>query len=231
LFGLLLLIGIFAPEPTEEEKAARALEKEKKEALRAEKKAAEIAKKATEDSLKIVAVALKEAANKEAKMIELRLRLEKELEGVKEYKPDIENVTSKDVLLVQLALFQAYSNIITEAKESEDPEAMKLADKLSKSVSSLQKRDLPKLRKQFAKIMKQTLWEHNIEVNLKGKDNNTLELVAGMFANNANKKKSQEELNEVLHQYRFKRVNYKWHKYDDEYTYYTLESKKDTELY
>ena len=70
----------------------------------------------------------------------------------------------------------------------------------------------------------------NIEVEVFGNNSKTIQFTGGIFANNKNKQETQETLSEMLNLLRFKKVNYKWYKYDDEYTYYELDSKNDNEI-
>jgi hypothetical protein len=102
--------------------------------------------------------------------------------------------------------------------------------KLKAKLSGLQSKEFPLLRKLFAKHLAQTMWEHNIYVSVNGSNNSILEYAGGHFANNANIKESQESSHEVLTKFRFKQARYKWYRQANEYTYYKIESPKDSEI-
>jgi len=88
----------------------------------------------------------------------------------------------------------------------------------------------PDLRKQYGRISNDLMWVKNIKVKTYGNGNSTIEFTGGLFANNQNKQDFQNTINSTFNKLRFKKVIYKWYQYDDEYTYYTINSKKDTEL-
>lgn len=123
-----------------------------------------------------------------------------------------------------IILFKAYSVLISNAKETNNKELISKADKLYDKALKLQQQELPRMRKEFCEEIGNKLWEENIDVVCKGSDNSTIELIGVLFANNKNIKQSQENISETLHLLKFKRVNYKWIKHEDEYTYYDLEN-------
>lgn len=131
---------------------------------------------------------------------------------------------------MELVLFGAWAKTINEALLSENVEVKTLGKELEKKVKNIQKKEFPILRKAYAKAIYQKLWEQNIETQVLGNKNKTLQFTGGYFANNGNKAQTQETLQEALKMYRFDRVNYKWYKYDDEYTYYDMNSPIDSEL-
>ncbi len=133
-------------------------------------------------------------------------------------------------LKVELALFQSWSNLIKEGVNSDDRKLMKLSNDLKFKVERLQVNEFPKMRLRFATVLKKELWTDNIEVAIGGSANTTLTFIGGTFANNANKQEYQSSLSEIFNLLRFKRINYKWYKYDDEYTYYTLTTSPDKAL-
>lgn len=106
-------------------------------------------------------------------------------------------------------------------------EEKKLADKCRLSLIAAQKKHYPVMRKAYATIMKNKLWEEDIDVTFGGK---IITLTGGYFAANANIKKTQEDLVDIFTKLRFSQVNYKWMKYADEFTYYKLETQPDASL-
>ena len=71
------------------------------------------------------------------------------------------------------------------------------------------------------------MWEHDCDVSISGR---TITFTAGIFAANANIKDAYQNISDALRDLRFKRCNFKWYRYADEYTYYTIDSKNDTDL-
>jgi hypothetical protein len=58
--------------------------------------------------------------------------------------------------------------------------------------------------------MNEKMWEANITVTAKGPRNQTLEFVGGYFASNANIKSTEEALQKMIDELRFKRTEYSW---------------------
>jgi len=131
---------------------------------------------------------------------------------------------------MELVLFSAWSQMIGDAKSSGDSGLQKLAVKLEGKVAKIQQREFPVMRRAYGKAVYQQLWVNNIETNVTGNRNATIQFTGGYFASNANKQKTQETLSDILTMFRFKKVNYKWYKYDEEFTYYTLDTPPDGTL-
>jgi len=159
----------------------------------------------------------------------LKEQLTKEIEGISNFDGKIYR-NEISVIQVEAMLFTTWAKLITDNESNKDPEIVKLTKTLKTKLVNLQKIEYPKMRKNYGDVVSKKLWENNITVNAKGIGYTTLEFIGGIFANNKNKQEMQNSLNEILTQLRFKRVNYKWFKNDDEYTYYTMETKKDSEL-
>lgn len=134
-------------------------------------------------------------------------------------------------LQTELIVFGAWKILIDQADSDPNPEVQKLGKQLKKKVVALQVKEFPILRREYAKFVRSVLWEHDCDVNLGGNRNTTIEFVAVAFAANKNIKDSYETLYEQMKMFRFKRVQYKWSKYDDEYTYYTMKTPDDGQLY
>ena len=105
-----------------------------------------------------------------------------------------------------------------------------MLSKYKNNLSYVQRRDFPKLRKIYAKILANKMWDYNIDIYTKWGYNSTLELVWAYFASNKNKKDILNMLYPKLKELRFDRVNFKWYKYDDEYTYWEIDSLSDGEI-
>lgn len=92
---------------------------------------------------------------------------------------------------------------------------------LKATLKELEK-DFPAIRKKYADISKEKLWEENIDVKLSGKENEIITFVGASFASNKNIKASEDAIHDMLKTLQFKRVNYKWYKGDNDFTYYDL---------
>lgn len=167
---------------------------------------------------------------KERKEIEdFKAQLNREIESFKtfdgsKYRDGIGSIQ------IEIALFATWGNIIKKAESHTDKEIIKLSKTLRAKVTNQQRIEFPRLRKAYGEILKDKLWPENIKVTTKGSGHTTLEFVGGLFASNRNIQDTQQTLSEMLHLLRFKRANYKWYDYDDEYTYYSMKTVADSEL-
>ncbi|WP_373979880.1 hypothetical protein LN047_19070 [Achromobacter sp. JD417] len=57
-----------------------------------------------------------------------------------------------------------------------------------------------------------------------------MEFVSAAYASNANIKKINEQMCDMLIMLRFTRAQYKWFAQAEDYTYYTLDAPKDSEV-
>lgn len=137
---------------------------------------------------------------------------------------------SVELIQMEIVLFNAWATVIEEALSYEDPEVQRLGNSLKQKVQNIQIKEFPKLRKAYKDAIYKDLWVENIETAVFGAGNTTIQFTGGVFADNKAKQQTQETLSEILHMLRFKRANYKWYEYDDEYTYYTMKSPKDSEI-
>lgn len=159
----------------------------------------------------------------------LRRKIKREAESLStfdgsQYRGDVNSIQ------LEIVLFGAWAEMIKDAEKSGDAEIKRDGKAFKNKVIALQKTEFPKLRKSYGEFIKGELWREDIEVTMKGNGSSTLEFVGGTFASNQNKEDTQKTLREILTQLRFKRVNYKWYKYDDEYTYYSMDTPADGEL-
>lgn len=139
-------------------------------------------------------------------------------------------MTSAASFQIIAALYKAYALTINQGKQSTDKEVLKLTDELQKRVMASQQKNFPKLRKAYQEFVYDKLWENNIDVEVSGSRNIVLKFTSVFFADNKNIKESQEKLTEMLILLRFKQTQYRWHKEQDEFTIYTIESPKDGEI-
>jgi hypothetical protein len=173
------------------------------------------------------------AVSSSIETLTVKEQLQKEIRDIKENLDvsKVSSLTDPQDFTLAVAVYKAQALIIDQGKRSEDPESQELAKELERKVSVSQKKNFPILRKAFARLMKDKLWEHDIDVNVSGTNNSVLTFTGGIFAANKNIKDVQQMIWDQMEMLRFKRVNYKWYKYDDEYTYYNVESAKDAEVF
>lgn len=138
------------------------------------------------------------------------------------YRGTIEN------LQMELVVFSAWAKLIDEGVN--DKNNKDLALKLKNKVKALQIREFPLLRNEYSKIAGQKLWENDIYMNSLGSKKTILNITGGLFAANKNIKDTQDKLSEVLTQFRFKQIRYRWYKESEEYTYYDLASPNDGDI-
>lgn len=169
-------------------------------------------------------------------LVEKKLAIEKEIERLKNELNSIKSFNGNEYrdeitsLTLEVALFSTWGKMAVEAKNHENLKIQKLGKDIDLNLKSLQLREFPKIRANYAKILKNKLWEENIEVQNFGSRKTTLQFTGGLFAYNKNKKEFQTTLSQTFSDFRFKRINYKWYEYDDEYTYYTIDSDKDSKI-
>lgn len=131
------------------------------------------------------------------------------------------------LMQVELALFESWGRLIKEGEASSDSDVKLIASKLKRKVKSIQQREFPKLRAEYVKIAKQEMWIEDIEVT---SYRSTITFTGGTFAANRNIAEFNETISKTLKSFRFTRVNYKWSEYASEYSYFTLNKGKDSDI-
>jgi hypothetical protein len=130
-----------------------------------------------------------------------------------------------------LVTFKASSKLIKDNESIQNDSVQNKLKELKKVIGEYQSKLLPKMRNSYAKTAKDKLWRSNIDVSILGNRNTTLQFTGGSLASNANKEDFMKAMDETVNDLRFKKINMKWFKYDDEYTYYTLKTKQDSDIY
>lgn len=160
---------------------------------------------------------------------EYKAQIQRELETFNKPFDNSDYRGTIDAIEVEVVLFGTWAKMINEAKSHSDPSVVSLGEELESKVSELQIKEFPLMRKAYADFVANILWEHDIEVRVVGNANGTIEFIGGYFAANKNIKDTHLLFVDLLKALRFDRANYKWSEYAD-YTYYTLESSKDSEI-
>lgn len=166
----------------------------------------------------------------EEKRIIQKEQLEREIKSVNDGVDFSTYRGTLDALKMELILFGSWANIITEGENSDDPEIQKLAKQLKTKVANIQVREFPKLRKEYANIVSNKMWENDIEVTANGTNSKYINFSGGIFAANKNKKDFQNEVHEVLKMFRFNQSRYRWYKGENEHTYWIIYEGEDSDL-
>jgi hypothetical protein len=158
------------------------------------------------------------------------------LNDLKEEIASIKNLDTKifynDIpnLQISAGLFNGEAKKIEEARTRNNKDINALANTLEREIRAIQVREFPKIRKRYAELVNEKMWENDIGVVAIGGANSTLEFTGGIFASNKNIKSSQEIISDMVKLLRFDRVNYRWYKNAEEYSYYEVKSLKDSDV-
>lgn len=180
------------------------------------------------DEEKRIANEVKAENAKKDELLKQKEQLEREIKSIDEGIKFADG-NSIDELQMDIVVFATWAKIIKESEESKETEIKNLGKKLKAKVSRIQIREFPNLRKQYAKIVANKMWENDIEVSANGTGKRYINFSGGVFAANKNKKEFQTQVQEVLNMFRFKQARYRWYKGESEYTYYTMYEGKDSE--
>lgn len=170
---------------------------------------------------------------REAEAAPLLKRINNELDDLEKYaRTDLDVEIEDTDILVKGALLLAWQDIYNDIKQNRElsPELDRKVAAYEKLLPQVLRRQFPVVREAMVKNWKRKMWEHDIEVLGRGPGTTTVRFVGGIFANNASIKEFQSKISEDLTSMRFKRAEYLWYQYDDEYTYYTIQSLKDSEI-
>ena len=117
-----------------------------------------------------------------------------------------------------------------EEVAKKDKTLLSLWQKAKKLQIQTQVKHYPLMRDALGPLLREKMWEHNMHVVTTGKGYTRIILTAAIFASNSRIKQIHETMGITYSDYRFKRADYKWIKHDTEWTYFTLNTKKDNEL-
>lgn len=139
-------------------------------------------------------------------------------------------LTSVENIQLGIQYFEKVANDIQLAEQHADKEINKYGKTLKNKLVAKQKIWFPKYRKAYANIMADKVWENDVYISTSGSTNTIFNLTGGIFAANKNIKEMQETIHSILYSLRFKQSRYRWYKGADDYTYYTINSKQDSEI-
>lgn len=220
--------------PSAEEVAALAAEKAAKEVAQTEAKKAEekaaIQAREARWAQEQAEIAAKREAEAKAELALYIKRLDTEIASISDVK--VSTYTSGIVPInAGLALIGAWAVFYEKGGRLDlnaDAEAKRQT--FRSLIVKKQSQMLPAMRDAYGPAMRQELWEADGSAKTFGNGFKTVEFVSAAFARNANIKKINDQMYEMLMALRFTRAQYKWFSGATEYSYYTLYPPKDTNL-
>lgn len=206
----------------DEEAQRTAALKAEADAKQATEAAAEVARKAEEDAK--LAAAAKSEADQYLEQLDREIA---SLPGVSasKYTGSVNDINLAIILIGTWNL--VYEN---GAKLDLDADGQAKRKKFKDLLVRKQAELFPALRDAYGPAMRTQLWEADGSARTFGAGYRTVEFVSAAFARNANIKQIHTEMFENLLMLRFTRAQYKWFEQASEFSYYTLEPPKDTDL-
>ncbi|MHC0054931.1 hypothetical protein [Actibacterium sp. D379-3] len=214
--------------------AAEAAKIAEAEATRkAEADAAEAAQKAEAEAAaaaRAAEAATERQAEQEAKLTEYIEQLDREIASIpgiqaSKYTEDVSSIN------IGLLLIGTWALLYEEGDKLDlNEEARQKRQQFRRLLVSKQSQMLPAMRDAYGPAMRQQLWEADGSARTIGAGYRTVEFVSAAFARNANIKQIHTEIRENLMMLRFTRAQYKWIKQASEFSYYTLEVPKDSDI-
>lgn len=101
---------------------------------------------------------------------------------------------------------------------------------LLKKLTMLRKKEMPQMRKQYAKILSSVIWPENGSASVSGPGNTTINIVHPSFALNANIQKFADIQQSQFKLYGFKRATFWWYKGASEYSSTDYDSPADDDF-
>lgn len=202
-------------------------------ARKAEAEAAKAARAAEQDRVEAERRTEAEAqrqAEQEEKITKYIEQLDREIASIpgvqaSKYTEDISSIN------IGLLLIGTWALLYEEGDKLElNNEAQRKRQQFRQLLANKQIQMLPAMRDAYGPAMRRQLWEADGSARTIGAGYRTVEFVSTAFARNANIKQIHAEIRENLMMLRFTRAQYKWIKHAAEYSYYTLDVPKDTDI-
>jgi len=194
---------------------------------------AEDARRAERDA---AAQALKEEENQRNAEI-VKTELNQYIEQIERELISLPSITALDYIAsvrdinLALVLIGTWNLLYEEgAKFDLGPDDQSKRQRFKELLIRKQAEIFPALRDAYGPAMRRQLWEADGRARTIGAGYRTVEFVSGEFARNANIAQIHSEMRENLLLLRFTRAQYKWFERASDYSFYTLEPPKDTDL-
>lgn len=154
-------------------------------------------------------------------------QLDREISSLK--KSSYKEKSEPTDIQIAIVLLGAYQKIIDDNKKESDKRVKNRLAILEALVKQNRINTLPKLRRDYANIMRKLMWQHDMDISSFGTGNKILELTSVIFASNKGIQSIQEALKDTPRLLRYSQVRYKWYEGSDRYTYYDLKTPKDSD--
>lgn len=170
------------------------------------------------------------AAEDEAKVATYIVQLDREIASIpsvqaSNYTTDVTTINTGLLLIgVWSLLYEEGGNLDLNEEAQQKRQQFRLL------VVRKQTEMLPTMRDAYGPAMRQQLWEADGSARTIGSGYRTVEFVSATFARNANIKQIHLEVRENLMMLRFTRAQYKWFKQASDFSYYTLEVPRDSDI-
>lgn len=135
--------------------------------------------------------------------------------------------TSQEDIRNAVRQLEKWSSTIIDEAKTKDKVRIKKIKILNTQLKNIQIAAFPILRSKYRAFVAKNLWRDNIKVSGGGA---TIRYSGGVFANNAMIEDFHNIIRIDLELLRFKRAEYLWMDYANDYTYYTIDSPKDSKL-
>ncbi len=195
-----------------------------------EQHAAEKARIAEEEARRVAEVAAAREAEEQARIDSYVEQLDREIASIpgiraSKYTEDVASINTGLIVIGAWALFYEEG-----AKLDLPEEALLKRQQFRNAFVRKQTELLPAMRDAYGPAMRKQLWEADGSARTIGAGYRTVEFVSVAFARNANIKQIHTDIYENLMMLRFTRAQYKWIKHASEFSYYTLEVPKDSDI-
>lgn len=126
-----------------------------------------------------------------------------------------------------LELIDYSHTLLEQAKDINSNSIKEKATLLNKELTPYQKKTFPLMRKKYGKISADTMWEHDVYIDVSGNNQQIINMTSYIFSANKNIKNIEETTRSMLNSLRFKEVRFRSYKGEDEYTSYKIPSEDD----
>ena len=143
-----------------------------------------------------------------------------------------DTLTSVDTIQLRALLYSNWADLITKGEQSTNPEDKKLAEQLKALVIKKQVADFPVIRKAYASVLKDKLFNEQVDnVTASGAGNTVLTFTGSPFVSNKFVSAVAEASYNAVTLLRFKRTEYMWStNQSQDYKYKTFDGVSDTAL-
>lgn len=132
-----------------------------------------------------------------------------------------------DEMKQDILQFNYASQVVSHLQDNLPDSTKKELRKLKSALIAKQVKTFPMLRQALVEFYKKAFWQADVDVEGSG---STLYFTAGDFAAHRNIAKAESDMDDQFRLFRFKQINYRWYKNQSDYTFYKLDTKKDSDI-